>query len=138
MVHHHRFRDFYVKQGFFGTVLGICGVAFVRALGLSVKRHHSLLGVLNVKLVYLPSCIRPNSNLHLINVFSVVIVVKNVLWLSQAVFSFFVIHRSKIPSVLTTKVVTHLSSLLFREHDGVNFVLRRVYSAITAKLVPTE
>jgi len=29
-----------------------------RIFGLSVKRHHSLLGVLNVKLMYVPSCIR--------------------------------------------------------------------------------
>jgi len=39
--------------------------------------------------------------------------------------------------VLTTKL-THLRSLLFRQQDGVNSVVRRVYLAITAKLVPTE
>jgi len=35
----------------------------VRALGLSLKRHHSLFGVLNVKLAYMPSCIRPEVRL---------------------------------------------------------------------------
>jgi len=30
---------------------------------LSVKRHHSLLGVLSVMLVYMPSCIRPEVRL---------------------------------------------------------------------------
>jgi len=34
-----------------------------RICGLSVKRHQSLLGVLNVKLVYMPSCIRPEVKL---------------------------------------------------------------------------
>jgi len=56
----------------------------------------------------------------MINIFCVVIAVKNALWLAQAVFSYFVLHRSKIPLVLTTKVVTHLRSLLFRQQDGVN------------------
>jgi len=46
-------------MGIFGTVLGICGVAFVRALGLSAKRHHPLLGMLNMKVVYMLSCISP-------------------------------------------------------------------------------
>ena len=31
----------------------------MRALRLSVKRHHSWLGVMNVKLAYMRSCIRP-------------------------------------------------------------------------------
>jgi len=39
--------------------------------------------------------------------------------------------------VLTNKI-THLHSLLFRQPDGVMSVVRRVYLAITAKLVPTE
>jgi len=42
----------------------------------------------------------------LINVVCVVIDVKNVLWLAQVVVSYFVLHRSQIPSVLTIKV-TH-------------------------------
>jgi len=71
------------------------------------------------------------------NVFCVVIVVKNVLWLAQAVFSYFVLHRSKIALVLTAKV-THLRSLLFRQQDRVNSVARKVFLAITAKLVPTD
>jgi len=41
---------------------------------IGVKRHHSLLEVLNVKLACMPSCIPPE--FHLINVFCVVIVVK--------------------------------------------------------------
>jgi len=47
------------------------------------------------------------------------------------VFSYFVLHSSKIPLVLTTKI-THLRSLLFRQPDGVNCVVRRVYFAIIA------
>jgi len=39
--------------------------------------------------------------------------------------------------LLTTKL-TYLRSLLFRQQDGVNSVVRRVYVAISAKLVPTE
>jgi len=35
----------------------------MKALGLSAKRHHSLLGVLNVKLAFKPSCTRPEVRL---------------------------------------------------------------------------
>jgi len=49
-------------------------------------------------------------------VFCVVIVVKCVLCLAQVVFSYFVLHSSKMRLVLTTKV-THLRSLLFRQPD---------------------
>jgi len=68
------------------------------------------------------------SNFHLINVFCVVIVVKKCRLLCPAhvVFSYFVLHSSKIALMLTTKV-THLRSLLFRQTDGVNCVVRRVY-----------
>jgi len=76
------------------------------------------------------------SNIHLSNIFCVVIVMKNVLWLAQAVSSYFVLHRSKILLVLTTKL-THLRSLLSRQQDVVS-VVRRDCLAITAKLVPTE
>jgi len=69
----------------------------------------------------------------MINVFCVVIVVKNVLYLALVIFSYFVLHSSKILLVLTTKV-TRLRSLLFRQPDGVNCVVRRVYLAIIAKL----
>jgi len=64
----------------------------------------------------------------MINVFGVVIVVKKyrLLCLAQVIFSYFVLHSSKIPLVLTTKV-THLSSLLFRQPDGVKCVVRRVF-----------
>jgi len=41
---------------------------------IGVKRQHSLLEVLNVKLACMPSCIPPE--VHLINVFCVVIIVK--------------------------------------------------------------
>jgi len=70
---------------------------------------------------------------NLINVFCVVIVVKNVPCQAQVVFFYFVLNRNKIPLVLTTKV-THLRSLLFRQPNGVNCVVRRVYLAITAQL----
>ena len=36
MLHHHRLRDFFnAKKEFFGTVLGIFGVVFVKALNIS-------------------------------------------------------------------------------------------------------
>jgi len=53
--------------------------------------------------------------------------------LSQVVFSYLVLDNSKIPLVLTIKI-THLHSLLFRQPDGVNCVVRRVYLATIAKL----
>jgi len=79
----------------------------------------------------LPTCLVvyvQKSDFHLINVFCVVIVVEKcrLLCLAQVVFSYFVLHSSKIPVMLTTKV-THLRSLLFRQQDGVNSVVRRVY-----------
>jgi len=64
----------------------------------------------------LPTCLVvyvQKSDFQLINVFRVVIVVKNLQCLAQVVFSYFVLHSSKIPLVLTTKD-THLRSLLFR------------------------
>jgi len=75
------------------------------------------------------------SDFHLINVFCVVIVVKNVLCLAQVVFSYFVLHSSKIPLLFTNKV-THFRSLLFRQPSGVSCVvrIRRVYFATIAKL----
>ena len=45
---------------------------------------------------------------------------------------YFVLHSSKIPLVLTTKV-RHLHSLLFRQPDGFNCVVRRVYFGGGAK-----
>ena len=50
----------------------------------------------------------------------------------QVVFCYFVLHSSKIPLVLTTKV-THLRSLLFRQPDGLNCVVRRVYFGVCPK-----
>jgi len=59
--------------------------------------------------------------------------------LAQVVFSHFVLHRSKIPLVLTNKV-THLLSLLYRQQDGIISAVRRVYLTINkpTELVPTE
>jgi len=73
------------------------------------------------------------SDFHLINMFCIVIVVKNVLCLAQVVFSYFVLHSSKISLVLTTNV-TRLRSLLVRQPDGVNCAVRRVHLAIIVKL----
>jgi len=42
-----------------------------------------------------------------------------------------------MPLVLTIKV-TRLRSLLFREQDRDNSVAKRVYLAITAKLIPKD
>jgi len=42
---------------------------------------------------------------------------------NTVVFSYFVLHSSKIPLVLTTNV----ANLLFRQPDGVNCVVKRVY-----------
>jgi len=86
-----------------------------------------------------PTCVCPEVRPPLEQSFCVVIVVKNVSWLglTLVVFLYLVLHRSKIPLALTTKV-THLRSPLFRQQDGVNSVVKRVYLAITAKLVPME
>jgi len=80
----------------------------------------------------MPSCVVKKSDFYLINVFCVVIVVKKyrLLCLAQVVFPYFALHCSKIPLVLTTKI-THLRSLLFRQPDGVNCVVRRDYSAVS-------
>jgi len=86
---------------------------------------------------YMPTCIAyvQKSDFHLINMFCAVIVAKKcrLLCLAQIVFSYFVLNSSKIRLVLTTKV-THLCSLLFRQPDGVNCLVRRAYLAIIAKL----
>jgi len=70
------------------------------------------------------------SDFRLINVFCVVIVIKPLGYGTMPnqgiVFSYFVLHSSKIPLVLTTKV-THLRSLLFTQPDGVNCVGRIIY-----------
>jgi len=47
-------------------------------------------------------------------------------WFAQADFSYCVLHRSKVPLMLRTKV-THLRRLLFRQQDGGYRVVRRVY-----------
>ena len=54
--------------------------------------------------------------------------------LVQIVFSYFVVHSSKIPLVHTTKV-TRLHSLLFRQPDGVNCVVRRVFCGLSQNRV---
>jgi len=55
---------------------------------------------------------------------------------AQVVFSYFALQRSKLPLVLTTKV-THLRSLLFRQQNGINCVVRTC-SQITATFVLTS
>jgi len=74
-----------------------------------------------VKLACMPSCVRPK--VHSINVLCVMIVKKCIMAIAQVVFSYFVLDRSKIHLVLTTKDA-HLRSLLFRLQDGVNSVVR--------------
>jgi len=55
------------------------------------------------------------------------------LCLAQVVFSYFVLHSSKIPLVFVMTKVAHLRSLLFRQPDGVNCVVRRVYFGVCPK-----
>jgi len=77
----------------------------------------------------LPTCLIlhvEKSDFHLINVFCEVVVVKKCPMSSPGVFSYFVLHSYKIPLVLTSKV-THLRSLLFRQPDGIDCVVRRFY-----------
>ena len=62
--------------------------------------------------------------------FCVVIVVTKCTSLAHAIFSYFVLQSSKTLLVLTAKL-THLRSLLLREPDGVNCVVRRIYLATT-------
>jgi len=81
----------------------------------------------------MPSCTRPEVRLPLDPHVLCSDCWKNVLCLAQVVFSHIALHSSKMPLVLTTNV-THLRSLLFRQPDGVNCVIRRVYLAITAML----
>jgi len=102
------------------------------ALIVSGPRGHGF-ALMGLAFIYpaLPTCLVVyvrKSDFHLIDVFCVVIVVKQcrLLCLAQVVFSYFVLHSSKIPLVLTTKV-THMRRLLFRQPDGVNCVVRRVY-----------
>jgi len=75
------------------------------------------------------------SNFHVNNVFCVVIAVKKYTMSSpgEVVFSYFVLHSSKIPLVFTTKV-THLRSLVLRQLDGINCAVRRVYLTVVTKL----
>ena len=85
----------------------------------------------------LPTCLVAylrKSDFHWSTYFYVVIVVKKwkLLCLAQVVFSYFVLHSSKIPLVVTTKV-THLCSLLFRQPDGIDCVVRRIYFGGCAK-----
>jgi len=75
-----------------------------------------------MKLACMPGCVSPEVRLPLDQRICVLIVVKNVLWPAQEVV--FVLHKSKITFVLTTKV-THLRSMLFKQQDGVNSVIRR-------------
>jgi len=70
---------------------------------------------------------------HLINVFCVVIVVKNVLSRPGSLLLFCTAWQQDTFLVHTTKF-TNLRSLLFRQPDVVNCVVRRVCLAIIAKL----
>ena len=84
---------------------------------------------------YMPSCIRPEVRLPLDQrVLCSDCCIKYIVFLRQVVFSYFVLHSSKILLVLTTKV-TDLRSLLFRLPDGVNYVVRRVYLIIIPKFL---
>jgi len=87
----------------------------------------------------LPTCLVvyvQKSDFCLINVFCVVIVVKKrkLLYLDQVVLSYFLLHSNKIPLVLTTKVI-HLGSLLFRQPDGVNCVVRSLFCGVSQNRV---
>jgi len=82
-----------------------------------------LLSPMGLAFIYpaLPTCLvvyAQKSDCH----FCVVIVVKKLMYPAQVVFSYFVLYRSEIPLVLTTKVIL-LRSLLFRQPDVVNCVL---------------
>jgi len=76
------------------------------------------------------------SDFHLINLFCVVFVVKQrkLLILVQVILSYFLLHSNKIPLVFTTKV-THLGSLLFRQPDGVNSVVRSLFCGVSQNRV---
>jgi len=81
----------------------------------------------------MPSCICPEVRLPLDQQVLYRDCYKKMYCLAQLVFFYFVLHSSKIPLVLTTKV-THLRILLLQP-DGVNCVVRRVYLAIIASAV---
>jgi len=79
---------------------------------------------MGLTLIYpaLPTCLVgyvQKSGFHLINVFCEGIALKKYTMSSPGSF---VLHSSKIPLMLTTKV-THFRSLLFRQPDEVNCVL---------------
>ena len=85
---------------------------------------------------YMPSCKRPEVRLPLDQrVFCGDFCKKcRLLCLAQVVFSYFVLHSSKIPLVLMTNVA-HLRSLLFRHPDGANCIVRRVYFGVVPKQI---
>ena len=141
MLHHHRFRDFLVLfQGFLEfnlwepcsagkwsdmSELCTCSKRFGASrsrLGPDGLRVH-LSGP-----AYMTSCIRLEVRLPLDQRVLCSDCCKKcrLLCLTQVVFSYLILHSSKIPLVLATKV-THLRSLLFRKPDGVNCVVRRIY-----------
>jgi len=82
----------------------------------------------------MPSCTRPEVKLPLDQRISYSGCCKKcrLLCLAQVVFSYFVLHSSNIPLVLTTNV-THLCSLLFSQPDGVTCVVRRIYFGLVLK-----
>ena len=112
------------------------------ALPISGASRSRLSGLTLMSLAFiylaLPTCLVvyvQKSDFHLINVFCVVIVKKcRLLCLAQVDFSYFVLHSSKIPLVLTTKV-THFRSLLLRQRDGVNCVVRGLFWGVSQNRV---
>jgi len=83
-----------------------------------VKRQYSLLGVLNVKLAHMTSCARPEVRRPLDQrILCCDCCEKNALWLTQPVFSYFVLNRSKKPLVLKTKV-TYANHTLNSKNDS--------------------
>jgi len=94
------------------------------ALSVSGTLGHDFV-LMDLAFIYpaLPTCLVvyvQKSNFHLINMFCIMIV-KNVLCLAQIVFSYFVLHSSKLTLVLTTEVA-NLRSLP-------DSLVRRVYLA---------
>jgi len=141
MLHHHRFRVFWCCFRDFWSLICESRALQVKdrtwvncAYALSVSgASRSWLGPdgLGVHLsgpAYMSSCIRLDVRLPLDQRVLCSDCCKKcrLLCLAQVVFSYLILHSSKIPLVLATKV-THLRSLLFREPDEVNCVVRRVY-----------
>ena len=92
-----------------------------------------------MKLAYVPSCKHPEFKLtpDQRTVFWIVTVVKKCIIASSGSLLVFCTAQ-KHDTFGSYNQTYHLCSLLFRQQGGINSVVRRVYLAITAKLVPTE